>query len=62
MNKTRGDHKMLYTLTVNDEFLMLCRAPHVDSVIDDLELQGFNIVDVTWDDTARTVALLVEEA
>lgn len=52
---------MLYTVCINDEFLMTCRAQHVDSVIDDLELQGFDIADVTWDDITRTVYLTLGE-
>lgn len=52
----------MYTLCINDEFLMTCRAAHVDSVIDDLEMQGFDIADVTWDDATRTVYLTTGEA
>lgn len=52
---------MLYTLCLNDEFLMLCRASHVDSVIDDLEMQDLNIVDVTWEECTRTVYLTLGE-
>lgn len=52
---------MLYTVCVNDEFLLTCRAYHVDSVIDDLELQGFNVDDVHWDDETRTVNLTTIE-
>lgn len=33
----------LYTVSINGEFLMMCRDIHVDSVIDDLELQGFDV-------------------
>jgi len=61
MNTKQGDSIMLYTLCLNDEFLMTCRAQHVDSVIDDLELQGLNIADVTWDDVNRTVNLTLGE-
>jgi len=52
----------LYTISLNGEFLMLCRACHVDSVIDDLELQGFDISDVTWDERSKTVELLTTDS
>lgn len=48
----------IYTITIDGEFYCSVRAHHVDSVLEDLEMQGFDIEDVTWDDEAGTVELL----
>lgn len=52
---------MNYTIELDGEFYTEVRDIHVDSAIEDLELQGFNIVDVTWDDVNAMVYLTTEE-
>jgi hypothetical protein len=48
----------MITVKVNGEFLALVHANHVDSVIDELELDGLTVTDECWGD--ETVELTVE--
>lgn len=47
----------MYRVYINDELFGTFEAHHVDDLIEDLELQGFDINDVTWDDQAQKVYL-----
>lgn len=53
------DTALRYTIKLNDEVVRKKVAPHhVDSVVYELECEGFNIVDEIWDEEAMEVQLI----
>lgn len=53
------DTSLRYTITLNGEVVRSKVPPHhVDSVVYELESEGFNIVDEIWDEEAMEIQLI----
>lgn len=52
---------MNYSILINGEFYAKVRDIHVESVLDDIDLQGFNVEDVIWDEDTLTVQVTTGE-